>query len=101
MVQSTIPASRQPLALSAAELEGDLIQPGHRLFGIVWINPGRMSGAACFAGTRIPLRTLFDYLEGGSAMDEFFEDFPGVSREQAEAVIELAAQGLFESLPRP
>jgi uncharacterized protein (DUF433 family) len=81
-------------------LEGDLIQPGHPLFGIVWINPQRMSGAPCFAGTRVPLQNLFDYVAGGEPLSEFLEGFPGVTRQQAEAVMSLAAEGLLHSLPR-
>jgi uncharacterized protein (DUF433 family) len=86
-------------AFSAEALEGDLIQPGHRLFGVIWINPGRLSGAPCFAGTRVPIKNLFDYLEGNEPLSEFLADFPGVSREQAETVISLAAQGLLDILP--
>lgn len=85
--------------LSPEALKGDLIQPGHRLCGIVWINPGRLSGAPCFAGTRVPIKNLFDYLEGGEPVGEFLADFPGVTREQAEAVVALAAQGLLDILP--
>jgi uncharacterized protein (DUF433 family) len=87
--------------LTREELNGDLIQPGDPLFGIVWINPERLSGAPCFSGTRVPIKNLFDYLEGGEPLGEFLEDFPGVTREQAEAVSSLAAQGLLEKLPRP
>ena len=85
--------------LTAEDLEGDLIQPGHPLFGIVWINPQRMSGAPCFTGTRVPIKNLFDYLEGGEPLSEFLDGFPGVTREQAVAVIALAAAGLLEKLP--
>jgi uncharacterized protein (DUF433 family) len=84
--------------LSAEALSGDRIQPGHPLFGIIWINPDRMSGAPCFTGTRVPIKNLFDYLEGGESLDEFLDGFPGVSREQAVAVIELAASGLLDKL---
>ena len=48
-----------------------------------------MSGAVVFAGTRVPVQTLIDYLEEGSPLDEFLEDFPTVSREHAVAVLEL------------
>ena len=48
-----------------------------------------MSGAVVFAGTRVPVQTLIDYLEEGSPLDDFLEDFPTVSREHAVAVIEL------------
>lgn len=91
---------RPERSLTTEDLEGDLIQPCHALFGIVWVNPRRLSGAPCFAGTRVPLRNLFDYLEGGESLDEFLEGFPGVSRDQAVAVIELAASGLLEQISR-
>jgi uncharacterized protein (DUF433 family) len=48
-----------------------------------------MSGTVVFAGTRVPVQTLIDYLEEGSPLDEFLEDFPTVSREHAVAVLEL------------
>ena len=48
-----------------------------------------MSGAVVFAGTRVPVQNLFDYLEEGSSLDEFLEDFPTVSREHAVALLEL------------
>jgi uncharacterized protein (DUF433 family) len=80
-------------------LVGDLIQPDHPLFGVVWINRERVSGAPCFYASRVPIKNLFDYLEGGEPLSEFLEDFPGVTREQAEVVISLAAEGLLEKLP--
>jgi uncharacterized protein (DUF433 family) len=54
-----------------------------------------MSGALCFAGTRVPVQNLFDYLEGNSSLEDFLEDFPTVSREAAVAVLEAARQRLF------
>jgi uncharacterized protein (DUF433 family) len=51
-----------------------------------------MSGAPCFAGTRVPVRTLLDYLEGGDSLDEFLENFPTVAREQAIAFLEQSAE---------
>lgn len=54
-----------------------------------------MSGAVVFAGTRVPVQTLMDYLEEGSSLDEFLEDFPTVSREHAVAVLELAKDSLI------
>ena len=47
-----------------------------------------MHGALCFAGTRVPIETLFEYLEEGESIDAFLEGFPTVSREQAIAVLE-------------
>ena len=76
-------------------LEGDLVRLDDPRFGIIWINPERMSGAPCFYGTRVPVRTLFDYLEAGDSLDEFLDGFPGVSREPTIAVLELARDGLL------
>jgi uncharacterized protein (DUF433 family) len=81
-------------------LAGDLIQHGNPLFGIIWINPERLSGAPCFYGTRVPIKNLFDYIEGGSTLNDFLEGFPGVSHEQAVAVLELAQSGLLAELPK-
>ena len=47
-----------------------------------------------FFGTRVPVKNLFDYLESGDSLDEFLEDFPSVSREQAIAALELAREAL-------
>jgi uncharacterized protein (DUF433 family) len=82
-------------------LQGDLIQPGSPLFGMIWINPQRLGGEPCFYGTRVPVKNLFDSLEAGESMEQFLEDFEGVTREQAEAVLELARLQLLSGLPRP
>lgn len=81
-------------------LVGDLIQPGHPLFGLIWINRERVSGAPCFYGTRVPIETLFDCLAANQKLEEFLDDFEGVSREQAEAVLELARSHLLSELPK-
>jgi uncharacterized protein (DUF433 family) len=47
-----------------------------------------LGGTPVFAGTRVPVQTLFDYLEGGDSLDEFLDDFPAVSREHAIKVLE-------------
>lgn len=57
-------------------------------------SPARLSGAAVFAGTRVPVQALIDYLEGGDSLDTFLEDFPSVTREHAIAVLEVARQAL-------
>ena len=54
-----------------------------------------MSGAPCFAGTRVPIQNLIDYLEGGETIEEFLDDFPSVSREQACAFLEEAGRALL------
>ena len=55
---------------------------------LVRIDPEVMSGTPCFAGTRVPFRSLFDHLVAGDSLDLFLEDFPTVSREQAVAALE-------------
>ena len=54
------------------------------------IDPEIMSGAPCFAGTRVPIQNLIDYLEGGDSIEDFLEGFPTVSREQVIAFLEEA-----------
>jgi uncharacterized protein (DUF433 family) len=59
---------------------------------VVKIDPEILSGTPCFAGTRVPARTLIDYLEGGDSLESFLEDFPTVSRQQAVALLEEASE---------
>lgn len=99
MLNTAQPASLPHVKLLAPDLlEGDKIQPGHPLFGLIWINPIRVSGAPCFYGTRVPIKNLFDSLAAGETMDEFLDGFEGVSREQALAVLELARNDLLTDL---
>ena len=51
-----------------------------------------LGGTPVFVGTRVPARTLYDYLEAGDSLDEFLRDFPSVSREQAIAALELGRE---------
>ena len=53
-----------------------------------------LGGIPVFVGTRVPLRNLIDYLEGGYSLDEFLDDFPSVSREQVLAALEAANDAL-------
>ena len=62
---------------------------------VVKVDPEIMSGAPCFAGTRVPIQNLIDYLEGGDSIDEFLEDFPSVSREQVIAFLEEAKESVL------
>lgn len=54
-----------------------------------------LGGTPVFAGTRVPVKTLFDYLEGGDTLDEFLEDFPAVSRDHAVKVLERMKEALL------
>ena len=56
----------------------------------VVVDPEIMGGTPVFAGTRVPVRILFEHLEAGDPLDVFLDDFPTVSREQAIAVLEEA-----------
>ena len=56
--------------------------------------PERVSGAWVFTGTRVPVRALFENLEGGATVDQFLAWFPGVTREQVVAVLHHAAHSL-------
>jgi uncharacterized protein (DUF433 family) len=62
---------------------------------VVKIDPEIMSGAPCFAGTRVPIQNLIDYLEGGDSIDEFLEDFPSVAREQVISFLEEAKESVL------
>lgn len=54
---------------------------------VVQCHPDILGGTPVFAGTRVPVRTLLDYLEGGDSLSDFLEDFPSVSRDQAVAAL--------------
>jgi len=61
----------------------------------VWhSDPAILGGTPVFVGTRVPLESLFDYLEGGETLDEFLHQFPTVTRDQALAALEHARQSL-------
>lgn len=61
---------------------------------VVHSDPDILGGTLVFVGTRVPVRTLLDYLEAGDSLNEFLEHFPSVSRGQAIAVLELAKEML-------
>jgi uncharacterized protein (DUF433 family) len=61
---------------------------------IIHSDPDIVSGTPVFCGTRVPVQTLIEYLEGGDPLDAFLEAFPSVSREHAVAVLEMAREAL-------
>jgi uncharacterized protein (DUF433 family) len=62
----------------------------------VWrSDPEILGGTPVFAGTRVPVRSLFDYLEGGEPLDEFLRQFPSVRRDQAVRALDLARESLL------
>jgi len=66
---------------------------------VVKIDPEIMSGAPCFAGTRVPIQNLIDYLEGGDSIEDFLEGFPSVSRGQVIAFLEEAKDRVLAQVP--
>ncbi len=61
---------------------------------VLWIDSDRMSGIPCFAGTRVPVQSLLDHVEGGLTLDDFLDGFPSVKREQAIAFLEMGKDQL-------
>lgn len=64
-------------------------------------DPEIMSGTPVFVGTRVPVDTMFDYLDGGHNLDEFLDDFPSVERAQALATLEVARREVLRMSVRP
>ncbi len=62
---------------------------------LIEIDPEKMSGTPVFLGTRVPIKNLFDCLEGGEDVDEFLDQFPTVTRDQVLGVLELSKDSLL------
>jgi len=62
---------------------------------VVHSDPDILGGTPIFVGTRVPVQSLFDYLEGGDTLDEFLRQFPSVNRKQAIAALDLARDSLL------
>ena len=97
--------SVQPLLKNIGPVEpellvGDKIQPGHPLFGLIWINKNRVSGTPCFYASRVPIKNLFDSLAAGETIEEFLDGFEGITREQVMGVLSLAGTNLLDELER-
>jgi uncharacterized protein (DUF433 family) len=63
---------------------------------VIQTDPEILGGTPVFAGTRVPLKNLIDYLEGGHPLDDFLDDFPSVSREQVIAALDEAQEALSQ-----
>ena len=68
---------------------------------IVHCDPGILGGTPVFRGTRVPVKNLVDCLAAGDTLDQFLDDFPSVSREQAVAALELARDLLIAGARPP
>ena len=62
---------------------------------VITVSPDVLSGTPVFAGTRVPVQTLIDYLEGGESIDDFLAGFPTVKRDQVIAFLEEAKERMF------
>ena len=62
----------------------------HKMNRVITISPDIQSGEPVFAGTRVPVKNLFDYLKGGDSINEFLNDFPSVTRAQVVELLALA-----------
>ena len=60
--------------------------------------PDRLGGTPVFAGTRVPVQTFFEYIEGGETFETFLDHFPGVTRDHAMAVLVLPKAALIEQV---
>ena len=65
------------------------------LHDAIWTDSGRLGGKPCFRGTRVPIELLVLNLRNGTSVDDFLEDYPPVTREQAEAVLDSANEELL------
>jgi len=63
-------------------------------YGAINIDKETMGGTPVFYGTRVPIQTLFDYLEGGDKIEDFLDDYPSVNKEQTIEVLEMAMKTL-------
>lgn len=72
-----------------------LMEWGH---GIVSRDPEVLNGDLVFTGTRVPVKNLVDYLAAGDTLEEFLDDFPGVSRDQAEGYLRMSLRVSEESV---
>ena len=62
---------------------------------VVKVDPEILGGTPCFVGTRVPIKSLFDYIEGGDTIDTFLDQFPSVRREQAVQLLEDSQRALL------
>jgi len=72
------------------------VEQKRRLDEVIWVNPQRMSGAPCFRGTRVPVQSLIDFLEGGETIDQFLQLYPSITRQQVLTVLDFANDQILE-----
>ncbi len=82
----------------ALKLETDAKPAARRLAEVVEKDRSRLGGEPVFRGTRVPVKSLFDHMSAGDSLETFLDDFPGVTREQAQAVLEIAGLQLLQQV---
>jgi uncharacterized protein (DUF433 family) len=82
----------------AAILENDSQTASRRLAEYVESDSERLGGEPVFRGTRVPVKSLFDHLSAGDSLETFLDDFPGVTREQVRAALQVAWLYLLEEV---
>ena len=92
LVQAPINLPKTTLAGKLAQLKCCRSLP--MTSNLITVDPDIQSGAPVFAGTRVPVQNLFDYMEEGDSLDVFLKQFPSVTREQAIGVLEKARVSL-------
>jgi uncharacterized protein (DUF433 family) len=80
----------------AVTLEHDAA--ARRFIECVEKDPARLGGVPVFRGTRVPVKSLFDHLNAGDSLETFLDDFPGVTRDHARTVLELAELCFLEQI---
>jgi uncharacterized protein (DUF433 family) len=102
-IQDSLHTSKAALSVSALPFVSNAVVAFRHLFmkteELIERNPEKMSGTPVFPGTRVPIKHLFDYLEGGDSLEEFLDQFPTVSREQAVAVLTASRNSILNTPP--
>ncbi len=83
------------------DLSTELVPRHDTRAAFVSIDTERLGGTPCFAGTRVPVRYLWEYLVKGKSLEQFLDDFEGVPREETLVALWSAYERLLEGLPQP
>ena len=89
-------ATPEGLRGRSALYSGEVLESPVSKTPLIQRSPDILGGTPVFRGTRVPVQTLIDYLEAGDRLEEFLDDFPTVSREQAVAALQVAKEALIQ-----
>jgi uncharacterized protein (DUF433 family) len=82
------------------DLSTERVPPTDPRAAFISIDPERLGGVPCFAGTRVPIKYLWEYLSKGKTLEEFLDDFDGVPRNEALDALHYSYQRLMGGLPQ-